>query len=109
MAGIRRVQERLGPDRISALMTTTEASLDRRAAEIIDSYAELRAAGDLSAPDLAIWFRAARAAAAANYGVDRWLEFYAAGLERVVELNRRGIPMVEIYASHHRQEDAHQR
>ena len=31
VAGIRRAQERLGPDRISALMTTTEASLDRAA------------------------------------------------------------------------------
>ena len=40
VAGIRRVQERLGPDRVSALMTTTEASLGR-AAEIIDTYAEL--------------------------------------------------------------------
>ena len=40
VAGIRRVQERLGPDRVSALMTTTEASLGR-AADIIDTYAEL--------------------------------------------------------------------
>jgi sulfatase maturation enzyme AslB (radical SAM superfamily) len=40
VAGIRRAQERLGPDRVSALMTTTEASLDR-AAEIIDAYADL--------------------------------------------------------------------
>jgi sulfatase maturation enzyme AslB (radical SAM superfamily) len=40
VAGIRRVQERLGAERVSALMTTTQASLDR-AAEIIDTYAGL--------------------------------------------------------------------
>jgi uncharacterized protein len=35
--GIRRVREALGPDRISALMTTTAASLDSPA-EIVDEY-----------------------------------------------------------------------
>jgi len=27
------------------------------------------------------------------------LEFYAAGLDQIVELNRQAVPMVEIYAS----------
>src|SRR6202012_5202326 len=35
--GIKRVQERLGPDRVNALMTTTEAALGR-AAEILDTH-----------------------------------------------------------------------
>ena len=39
-AGVRRAQERLRPNWVSALMTTTEASLDR-AAEILDAYADL--------------------------------------------------------------------
>lgn len=97
VAGIRRVQERLGPDRVSALMTTTEASLGR-AAEIIDSYAELGLRGIFLRPISPYGF-ALRGRGGANYGIDRWLEFYAAGLERVVELNRQGLPMVEIYAS----------
>ena len=59
VAGIRRVQERLGPDRVSALMTTTEASLGR-AAEIIDAYAGLGLARGIPAPDLAVRLRAAR-------------------------------------------------
>ena len=37
VAGIKRIKERLGPDRVSALMTTTEASLDR-VEEIVDEY-----------------------------------------------------------------------
>ena len=97
VAGIRRVQERLGPDRVSALMTTTEASLGR-AAEIIDTYAELGLRGVFLRPISPYGF-ALRGRGGANYGIDRWLEFYAVGLERVVELNRQGLPMVEIYAS----------
>jgi His-Xaa-Ser system radical SAM maturase HxsB len=40
VAGIRRIRETLSADSVSALMTTTEASLDR-AREIIDCYLEL--------------------------------------------------------------------
>ena len=78
-------------------MTTTEASLGR-AAEIIDSYAELGLRGVFLRPISPYGF-ALRGRGGANYGIDRWLEFYASGLERIVELNRQGLPMVEIYAS----------
>lgn len=97
VAGIRRAQERLGADRVSALMTTTEASLDR-AAEIIGTYAELGLCGVFLRPISQYGF-ALRGRAGANYDVTRWLEFYAAGLDKIVELNRQGVPMVEIYAS----------
>src|ERR1700722_7168743 len=40
VAGIRRAREVLGPDRVGALMTTTEASLDR-VDNIIDEYLQL--------------------------------------------------------------------
>jgi His-Xaa-Ser system radical SAM maturase HxsB len=95
--GIRRVRERLGPDRVSALMTTTEASLDR-AAEIIATYADLGLHGVFLRPISPYGF-ALRDRGGAKYDVGRWLEFYAAGLDQIIELNRRGIPMVEIYAS----------
>jgi uncharacterized protein len=97
VAGIRLVRDRLGPDRVSALMTTTEASLDQ-AAEIIDTYAELGLRGVFLRPISPYGF-ALRGRGGANYGVNRWLEFYSAGLERIIELNRQGVPMVEIYAS----------
>jgi len=97
VTGIRRVQERLGTDRISALMTTTEASLDR-AAEIVDAYAELGLRAVFLRPVSPYGF-ALRGRGGANYDVTRWLEFYAAGLDRVIELNRQGLPIVEIYAS----------
>jgi uncharacterized protein len=97
VTGIRRVQEYLGDDAVSALMTTTEASLGRPA-EIIDAYAELGLRGVFLRPISPYGF-ALRNRGGANYDVDRWLEFYAVGLERIVELNRQGIPMVEMYAS----------
>jgi uncharacterized protein len=97
VAGIRRVQDRLGQDRVSALMTTTDASLGR-AAEIIDTYAELGLRGVFLRPISPYGF-ALRRRGGANYDVDRWLEFYAAGLDQIVELNRQGVPMVEMYAS----------
>jgi uncharacterized protein len=97
VTGIERVQRRLGADRVSALMTTTEGSLDR-AAEIIDCYAKLGLRGVFLRPISPYGF-ALRRRGGANYDVRRWLEFYAAGLDRIIELNRVGVPMVEIYAS----------
>jgi uncharacterized protein len=76
VAGIRRVQQRLGEDRVSALMTTTEASLGR-AAEIIDTYAGLGLRGVFLRPVSPYGF-ALRGRGGANYDVGRWLEFYAA-------------------------------
>lgn len=97
VTGIRQVQERLGPGRVSALMTTTEASLDQ-AAKIIDTYADLGLRGVFLRPISPYGF-ALRRRSGANYDVGRWLKFYEAGLDRIVELNQQGISMVEIYAS----------
>jgi uncharacterized protein len=97
VTGIKRVQQRLGAERVSALMTTTEASLDR-VDEIIDEYAALGLRGVFLRPISPYGF-ALRGRGGANYDVARWLEFYTAGLERIIDLNRQGVPMVEIYAS----------
>ncbi|HEY1698835.1 MAG TPA: His-Xaa-Ser system radical SAM maturase HxsB [Trebonia sp.] len=97
VTGIKQVQERLGAERVSALMTTTEASLSQ-AEEIIDAYADLGLHAVFLRPISPYGF-ALRRRAGANYHVDRWLEFYETGLDRIVELNRRGRPMTEIYAS----------
>ena len=78
-------------------MTTTEASLGR-AAEIIDTYAGLGLRGVFLRPISPYGF-ALRSRGGANYDVGRWLEFYERGLDHIVELNRQGVPIVEIYAS----------
>jgi uncharacterized protein len=97
VAGIKQVQKRLGPDRVTALMTTTEAGLDR-AAEIIDVYAELGLRGVFLRPISPYGF-ALRRRGGGNYHAERWLDFYATGLGRIVDLNRQAVPIVEIYAS----------
>jgi His-Xaa-Ser system radical SAM maturase HxsB len=97
VTGIKRVQDRLGMDRVSALMTTTAASMNR-AAEIVDVYAELGLRGIFLRPISPYGF-ALRRRGGAGYEVSQWLEFYEAGLARIAELCSQGVPMIEIYAS----------
>jgi His-Xaa-Ser system radical SAM maturase HxsB len=97
VAGIKLAQDRLGMDKVSALVTTTAASLNR-AAEIVDLYAELGLRGVFLRPISPYGF-ALRRRGGAGYEVSQWLEFYQAGLERITELCSQGVPMMEIYAS----------
>lgn len=97
VAGIRRVRETLGIDRVSALMTTTEGSLDR-AKEIIDCYVE-QGLREIFLRSLSPYGFAIKTKSYAAYGADRWLGFYEEGLDYILELNRRGVAFTEIYAA----------
>src|ERR1700722_8900556 len=96
-AGIRKIQERLGPDRVSALMTTTEASLGR-APEIIDTYLALGLRHVFLRPISPYGF-ALRRRGGAGDDVRRGLEFYEAGVDYIIDFNRRGVPVVETYSA----------
>lgn len=95
--GLTLVREMLGRDQVSALMTTTEASLDCVEA-IIDEYLARDFKGiflrPLSPYGFAIKTKAYRA-----YNVERWLEFYKQGLRYIIELNRRGVEFTEYFAA----------
>jgi uncharacterized protein len=91
--GIRRVRETLGIDRISALMTTTKASLDR-AREIVDCYLELGLHGIFLRP-LSPYGFAIKTKNYSAYDAERWLDFYREGLAYILELNRKGVAMTE--------------
>jgi His-Xaa-Ser system radical SAM maturase HxsB len=95
--GIRAVQDVLGADRISALMTTTEGSL-RRVEEIIDTYVDLGLRSVFLRPVSPYGF-ARRARGGAGYDVDAWLHFYERGLDHVLAVNAAGTPLTEVYAS----------
>jgi uncharacterized protein len=95
--GIRRVRETLGTDRVSALMTTTAGSLDR-VREIIDCYLEQGLTNIFLRP-LSPYGFAVKTKSHAAYDVARWLRFYEEGLEYILELNKRGVPVVEQYAA----------
>jgi His-Xaa-Ser system radical SAM maturase HxsB len=95
--GITRVREALGPGYVSALMTTTEKSLSQPEA-IIDSYVEQGLTGIFLRPISPYGF-ALRVRGGGRYDTHRWLDFYRRGLAHIIELNRTGTPMVEIYAA----------
>jgi His-Xaa-Ser system radical SAM maturase HxsB len=96
-AGIQRVREELGVDRVSALMTTTRSSLGR-VREIVDTYVE-QGLTSIFLRTLSPYGFAIKTKSFAAYDVDHWLPFYEEGLDYVIELNARGVPMVEQYAA----------
>jgi His-Xaa-Ser system radical SAM maturase HxsB len=95
--GIRRARAALGRESVSALMTTTEGSLDR-VREIIDEYVALEFPGIFLRP-LSPYGFAVRTHAIAAYNIERWMAFYREGLDYIIELNRAGIPFREFYTS----------
>jgi uncharacterized protein len=96
-AGIQRVREELGIDRVSALMTTTRSSLGR-VREIIDAYVDQGLTGIFLRP-LSPYGFAIKTKSFDAYGVEKWLPFYEEGLDYIIELNKMGTPMVEQYAA----------
>lgn len=95
--GIRHVQERLGPEYVSALMTTTEESLDQPEA-IVDTYVDLDLNSIFLRPISPYGF-ATRLRGGGAYGAERWLDFYRRGLAYVIELNRSGREISEVFSS----------
>lgn len=97
VAGIARVRTRLGRRSISALMTTTAASLSR-GREIVDEYITQGFGGiflrPLSPYGFAVKTRFFRA-----YSAEQWLRFYDDTLDYVIELNRHGVEFREYYAA----------
>jgi len=97
VAGIRRAQIALGRDRIGALMTTTQASLDR-VEEIIDEYLRLDLDGIFLRP-LSPYGFAIKTKQFDRYGGREWLKFYERGLRYILEINKRGRYFPEFYAT----------
>lgn len=97
VAGIRRAQAALGHDRVSALMTTTQASLDR-AEDIVDEYVSLGLGGIFLRP-LSPYGFAVKTRQFEKYDGSAWSNFYERGLRYVLEINKRGEHFPEFYAS----------
>jgi uncharacterized protein len=95
--GIRRAQEILGPDRVAALMTTTERSLDR-VGDIIDEYLRLGLDGIFLRP-LSPYGFAIKTRQFHRYGAKRWLDFYERGLRYILAVNRAERPFPEFYSA----------
>ena len=93
--GIKAAQQSLGRDRIAALMTTTEASLDR-VERIIDEYVSLGLDGIFLRP-LSPYGFAVKTKQYQRYDAERWLDFYERGLRYILKLNQGGTPFFEFY------------
>jgi His-Xaa-Ser system radical SAM maturase HxsB len=91
--GIARIRAVLGHDFVSALMTTTPASLPR-IAEIIDEYVRC-GFSSIFLRSLSPYGFAVRTQLVRRYDVTDWIEFYKRGLAYILELNRRGIRLRE--------------
>ena len=94
---IRRAQEALGLDAVSALMTTTRESLGVPR-EIVDEYVRLDL-GSMFVRELNPYGFAVRSAPAIGYDTTGFLAFYRAILERIIEVNRGGRTFSEAYAT----------
>jgi His-Xaa-Ser system radical SAM maturase HxsB len=97
VAGIQRVREQLGSDRVSALMTTTAGSLER-VREIVDCYVD-QGLREIFLRPVSPYGFAAKTKAHVHYDADRWLSFYEEGLDYILELNRRDVPILERFAA----------
>ncbi len=93
---IQRARDILGIQRVAALMTTTRLSLDHPT-EIIDEYVRLNFRS-IFLRSISPYGFALRTRAKTGYETERFLEFYRKGLEYIIDLNRRGIDFVEVYA-----------
>ena len=94
--GLSKARAALGYDRISALMTTTERSLQQPEA-IVDEYLRLGFSTIFLRP-LSPYGFALKTKSYAAYEVERWLDFYRKGLDYIIDLNRRGVEFSEQYA-----------
>jgi len=94
---IIRAQEALGKHAVSALMTTTRASLSH-GREIVDEYLRLDL-GSIFIRELNPYGFAIKSAGALAYSTDEFICFYIDMLEYIISINRDGHSFSEAYAS----------
>lgn len=97
VAGLQRARDVVGRDAVSALMTTSPASMTR-VREIVDEYLRLGFNG--------IFFRhlspygfARKTKSFQAYNIEQWLTFYREGMNHIIDLNKQGIPFIEHFSA----------
>jgi len=95
--GIKQVRSVLGPDKVSALMTTTNKSLNC-VKEIIDEYLKQNFHSIFLRP-LSPYGFAIKTKAFYLYETNEWLDFYKTGLDYIIEINKNGHYFIEWYTA----------
>ena len=93
---IGRARKIVGFNRVAALMTTTQLSLDHPI-EIIDEYVRQGFHSIFLRP-LSPYGFAIKSRKRTGYKLDQFLKFYFTGLEHILEINRNGYDLAEVYA-----------
>ncbi|HZQ68115.1 MAG TPA: His-Xaa-Ser system radical SAM maturase HxsB [Terriglobales bacterium] len=93
---IERARQIVGWSNVSALMTTTQLSL-QHPTEIIDEYVAQGFHSIFLRPISPYGF-ALKTKRKTGYHVSEFLEFYRKGLEHIIQLNRNGYDLAEVYA-----------
>lgn len=94
---IRRCQEALGRQSVSALMTTSRESLSYPR-EIVDEYMRMDM-GSIFVRELNPYGFAVKSAPAIGYGTREFIKFYKEILGYIIDINRKGYTFAESYAS----------
>lgn len=93
--GINKIQNRLGRDKVSALMTATSDSLEY-VEDIIDEYVSFGLNTIFLRP-LSPYGFAIKTKQVEKYNAKKWMDFYKAGLDYILEINDAGYSIVEQY------------
>lgn len=91
--GIKKARGTLGVDQVSALMTTTKASL-ARVTDIIDEYVKQGFKG-IFLRNLSPYGFAIKTRYFDGYDSEKWLDFYRTGLNYILKLNKQGYRFTE--------------
>jgi His-Xaa-Ser system radical SAM maturase HxsB len=94
--GIERGRRILGFENVAALMTTTSTSLDY-VTEIIDEYVR-REFHTIFLRPISPYGFALKTKERTGYEIERFIEFYKRGLDHILEINRGGYRLAEIYS-----------
>lgn len=93
---LERARSVLGHEQVSALMTTTQLSLDNPEV-IIDEYVRL-GFSSVFLRAISPYGFAVKSGKAWEYSEREFLEFYRRGLQHVIQVNRAGTRLVETYS-----------
>ena len=93
---MQKAREVLGFDKVGALMTATRMSL-QHPREIVDEYVN-NGFQSIFLRNLSPYGFALKTARSIGYTVEEFLPFYREALDYIIEVNRKGINFVELYA-----------
>jgi uncharacterized protein len=93
---LARARNALGHDRVSALMTTTALTL-RHPIEVVDEYVR-QGFGTIFLRSISPYGFAVRGARSLLYQTEAFLEFYRTALDHIIDLNRRGTRIIEVFS-----------